>query len=364
MAKITLQNALANGQNLEIGDREFAVLTGPSGSGKTAILRMIAGLDAPAKGAVFVGEKKVNDLRPADRDVAMVFADDALYPGMSLRENIAFGLKQRKFSQAEVTRRVEDAAAALSIANLLDRKPAEVSPEQRQRASIARAIARQPKVILCNEPLAKFDSAIRAKLRADLRQLHERLKTTIVYATRDAAEAMALGERVVVLREGGVEQSGTMAKVYASPANVFVAGFLGAPPMNFIDGTLKPGRDSWLFREIGEGTIEMRLLQADFPGLEKLAGQAVTLGIRPENLEIHPAVKGHEPPNSFPALVDFVETMGADSTLHLHTGAHAIIARCFATSEDQPAGRRVRCQFDLRYLHFFDSASKERVVGS
>ena len=363
MAKITLKNALANGQNLEIGDREFGVLTGPRGSGKTAILRMIAGLDAGA-GEIFVGEKKINDLSPADRDVAMVFAEDALYPGMSLRQNIAFGLRQRKFSETEVTRRVEDAAAALSIGGLLEREPDEVSPEQRQRASIARAIARQPKVILFDEPLAKFDPATRAKLRVELRQLHERLNTTIVYATRDASEAMALGERVVVLRDGGVEQNGTVADVYETPANVFVAGFLGAPPTNFIEGSLKAERDSWLFRESGEGTIEIRLLQAEFPALEKLAAQTVTLGLRPEDLEIHPAVKGLEPPNSFPALVDFVETMGAESTFHLHTGAHAIVARRFGISEDQPAGRRVRCQFKLRHLHFFDYTSKQRVAGS
>lgn len=364
MAKVTLKNALANGQSLEIGDREFAVLTGPRGSGKTAILRMIAGLDELATGEIFLGEKKVNDLSPADRDVAMVFADDALYPAISLRQNIAFGLKQRKFSAAEVTRRVEDAAAALSIADALDRKPAEVSAEQRQRASIARAIARQPKVILCDEPLAKFDSAIRARLRAELRQLHERLNTTIVYATADASEAMALGERVVVLRAGGVEQSGPLAEVYASPANVFVGRFLGAPPMNFIAGSLKPERDAWVFRESGDGTIELRLLQAEFPALANLAGHDVTLGIRPENLAIQAAVKGSESPDSFPALVDFVETMGADSTFHLHTGAHAISARRFASSQDQPAGRRVRCQFDLSHLHFFDSASAQRVAES
>lgn len=362
MAKITLKNALANGQNLEIGDREFAVLTGPRGSGKTAILRIIAGLENPAQGEIFVGEKQVNDLSPADRDVAMVFADDALYPGMSLRQNIAFGLQRRKFSETEVTRRVQDAASALSIVDVLDRKPAEVSPEQRQRGSIARAIARQPKVILCDEPLAKFDFAIRARLRADLRQLHERLNATIIYATRDASEAMALGERVVVLRDGGVEQSGGSATVYASPANVFVAGFLGAPPMNFIDGTLKLERDAWLFRESGEGTIEVRFPRDDFAALEELAGQVVTMGIRPENLEIHPSVKGQEPPNSFPALVDFFETVGMDATFHLQTGVHALIARRFGTSEEQPAGRRVRCQIFPKDAHFFHPTSKQRVT--
>ncbi len=361
MAKIILKNALAHGQSLEIGDREFAVLTGPSRSGKTAILRMIAGLDNAGTGEIFIGEKKVNDLAPAERDVAMVFAEDALYPGRSLRQNIAFGLTQRKFSETEVTRRVQDAAAALSIAEVLERKPAEVSPEQRQRTSIARAIARQPKVILLDEPLAKLEPAARAGLRAELRQLHERLKTTIIYATRDASEAMALGERVVVLREGGVEQSGTMAEVYASPENVFVAGFLGVPPMNFIGGMLKPERDSWLFRESGEGTIEIRLLQAEFPALQAFSGQSITLGLRPENLEIRAMIKGSEPPSSFPALVDFVETMGADSTFHLHTGAHAMIARRSGASEEQPAGRRVRCQFDLKHLHCFDPATGKRL---
>ncbi|MEP6810160.1 MAG: ABC transporter ATP-binding protein [Chthoniobacterales bacterium] len=365
MAKITLLNILADtggDQRLEIDDRKFTVLAGPAGSGKTGVLRAIAGLEQRTRGEILIGEKKVDDLTPSERKVAMVFSEDALYPGMSVRENIAFGLKRRSFSESEMSRRVQDAAAALSITELLDRKPSELSVVDRQRTSIARAIARQPEVILFDEPLARFDAATRARLRADLRQLHQRLETTFVYATRDPAEAMALGEQVIILHDGRVEQHDATAVVYRAPANLFVAGFFGAPPMNFISGRLKLERETVLFRESGEGTIEARLPIADFPALAERNGQEIALGVRPEDIGIIQAAKGAEPENSFPVLVDFIETAGAETTFHLQTGAHSIVARRLASAESEPAGRRVRCQFDLNRIQFFDSGTGQRVV--
>ncbi|MEO5721246.1 MAG: ABC transporter ATP-binding protein [Chthoniobacterales bacterium] len=371
MATISLKNltfshpsqAAIRGVTLEIPDRVFAILTGPRGGGQSAILRLLAGLESAPSGEILLGDKKVNELGPSARDVAIVFADDALYPKMSIRQNIAFGLRQRKFSQTEITRRVEDAAGALGIAELLEKRPAEISLVERQRAALARAIARQSKVLLLDEPLRNLDAASRAQLRAELRKLHERLETTIVYGTSDATEAMALGEHVVILQDGRVAQEGTLTTVYEAPADLFVAGFLGEPPMNFVHGTLKLERDALLFRETGEGTIEARLALAERPAAAEFAGKAVVLGVRPEDLEIVSTVNGQEPPNSFPALVDFIEAVGMERTFHLQTGAHAIVARARGGSEEQPSGRRVRARFEERKVHLFDPESTRRIAG-
>lgn len=347
---------------LEIRDREFAVLNGPMGCG-TTILRLIAGLEEISGGEIVLGEKRANDLKPNEREVAIVFTEDALYRQMSIRQNIAFGLKQRKFPKAESTRRVEDAARALGIAEMLEKRPAELSSVERQRVSIARAIARQPKVLLFDEPLANFDPVTRASLRADLRKLHERLEATIIYATRDATEAMALGERVVVLREGHVEQDGSPAAVYETPANLFVAGFFGMSPMNFIHGTLKAERDALVFRETGEGTAEARFSFAEHSAAAEFAGKPVVLGVRPDDVEIVEAAKGQEPPNSFPVLIDFVEKVGAEATFHMETGAHTVIARSGAGWHER-AGRRARILFDEKKMHLFDPGSTRRITGA
>lgn len=345
--------------SLEIQNREFVVMTGPPGSGKTTLLRLIAGLEQATSGEIAMDDRALANLKPHEREVAMVFPDDALYPEMSVRQNIELGLKRRKFSQTEISRRVEDAATAMGIAELLARPPRELSTEQRRRAAIARAIARQPRVLLLDEPLAALDPAARTQLRAEIRKLHERLQTTVIYATRDASEALAMGERLIVFRAGRMEQDDAPRTAYAAPANVFVGGFLGT--MNFVGGTLKRDRDGWLFTEAEEGTIQVRFPFKETRGDAETPGGAVLLGIRPENVEIGEVAKGTETAETFPALLDFVETTGAETILHLETGAHGIVSRRASTARDQPAGRRVRFRFDLEAAHFFDPVSGLRL---
>ena len=349
---------------LEIESREFVTLTGPAGSGKTTLLRMIAGLEEASQGDIYIGDRKVNGLKPKERDVAMVFPQDALYPAMSVRENITFGLKLRKFSSSEITRRVEDSSATLVIADLLELRPQELSPAQRQRVSIARAIARQPKVLLFDDALANLDRGARAEMRAEIRKLHERLQTTVIYSTGDASEAIALGERLVVLSAGSVQQNDLVRGVYDTPANLFVAGFVGAPPMNFVRGTLKLEPDSLLFCEADEGTIQARIPLSEHPAAREHVGKPILLGVRPEDVEIATAVKGQENPAlSSPAVIDFVETNGAETDFHLQTGAHTIVCRVFREAEqDWPAGRRVRFRFTLEKAHLFDPVSTRRIA--
>ena len=354
-----------DGIHLEIGDRAFTVVTGPVGSGKSALLRAIAGLAELSGGEIALGGKPLAGTKPAARDVAMVFSEPALYPHASVRENIALGLKVRKFSETEVKRRVEDAATTLGVEGLLELRPAALSAAQAQRVSIARAIARQPKVLLLDEPLAHLDAMPRAQLRAELRQLHERLQITFIHATRDPAEALALGQDVVVMQEGKVLQHGPLAMAYEKPADLFTAGFLGWPPMNFIRGVLKRERDFLLFNEEGDGTIQLRLPPASFALAEEWFGKPLLLGIRPEDVQIVETAKGSaEAAAAFPALVDFAETVGADAELHLQTGAHALVARRRASSESARIGRRVQFSFDPERVHFFDPATRQRLAGT
>ncbi len=349
-----------DGVSVEFADRSLTVVTGPRGSGKTTLLRAIAGLEEVSGGEISIGGRAVTSLAADARDVAMLFAVDALYPAMPVRQNIALGLKLRKFSATEISRRVEDAARALGVEEFLDALPSALSAVQRQRVALARAVARQPKVLLCDEPLAAFEPGSRAQLRAELRKLHERLETTIVYATADPAEAMALGERIMVLREGKVQQHDRAETVYSTPANLAVAGFLGVPPMNLIHGTLKQERDSLLFREAGEGTLQMRTSLGSEG--DDWNGRAVVLGIRAEEIELVQAPKGQEPPDSFPALIDFVETTGAGSVVHLQTGAHTIVAQQSARGMEPATGRRVRFRFSPEKAHFFDPEAGSRLI--
>src|SRR6478735_3974006 len=245
--------------NLQVRDEEFLVLVGPSGCGKTTALRMLAGLEEQTSGDIFIGERRVNDVAPKDRDIAMVFQNYALYPHMSVFDNMAFGLKLRKYGKAEIKKRVGDAASILGIEGLLDRKPKALSGGQRQRVAVGRAIVRQPKVFLFDEPLSNLDAKMRVQMRTEITKLHQRLQATMIYVTHDQIEAMTMGTRIVVMKDGVIQQVDSPLTIYNEPANLFVAGFLGSPPMNLLNGKLEGSNGAVFFREARGGAIEVRL---------------------------------------------------------------------------------------------------------
>src|SRR3954454_23623666 len=307
MAKVSVQNVFKiypgdKGQdvtavrdvNLEIADREFVVLVGPSGCGKSTTLRMIAGLEEISRGDIYIGDRRVNDVAPKDRDIAMVFQNYALYPHMNVFDNMAFGLKLRKYSKVEIKKRVSDAANILGIEGLLDRKPKALSGGQRQRVAVGRAIVRQPKVFLFDEPLSNLDAKMRVQMRTEITKLHQRLQATMIYVTHDQIEAMTMGDRIVVMNNGKVQQTDTPLKLYNEPNNLFVAGFLGSPPMNFINGTLKQEHDSLVFRETEEGTVEIHLPAAERASARDFVGKPMVLGFRPEDVAVAQFAKGQE----------------------------------------------------------------------
>jgi multiple sugar transport system ATP-binding protein len=376
MAKVSVKNVsktypgekggeviAVNDVSLEIADREFVVLVGPSGCGKSTTLRMIAGLEEISKGDVFIGEKRVNDLPPKDRDIAMVFQNYALYPHMSVFDNLAFGLKLRKFPKLEIKKRVVDAASILGIEDLLERKPKALSGGQRQRVAVGRAIVRQPKVFLFDEPLSNLDTRIRVQMRTEITRLHQRLQTTMIYVTHDQIEAMTMGNRIVVMNEGIVQQSEAPLVLYNEPVNLFVAGFLGSPPMNFVAGALKQDGDKIRFNEIDGGTISVAFPAADRPAAREFLGKDVILGIRPEDIEVatFSRKEGKAAGIGFPAIVDVVEPMGAETNLYLQTGAHTLISRSKEAFGHREAGRRMQFEMNLPRAHLFDPVSTNRV---
>ncbi|MDQ6809112.1 MAG: ABC transporter ATP-binding protein [Verrucomicrobiota bacterium] len=349
--------------DLEIDDREFVVLAGPAGCGHTSILRMIAGLDDIPTGEILIGERPVNDVRPEARDVAFVFRDGALYPNLDVRENIAFGLKLRKFSETEIERRVADAAAALAIEPLLARKPAGLTDDERIRVAFARAIAKRAKVYLCADPLSAVRGEARTVLRAQLRALHHRIQATIVYAAGDAVDALALGDRLVVMHDGAVEQSGLPAEVYGHPTNVFVAGFLGDPRMNFVPGTLKQERDALVFSESEGGTIVVRLPRSDGPAAENFVGGEVLLGVRPEDVRLVEFDKtGEHDAARFRGIAEGVEETGGEMRLWLNTGAHTLVCRTSGGFQAVNPGRRVQAELNVSKAHLFDPISGRRLL--
>jgi multiple sugar transport system ATP-binding protein len=346
--------------SLEIADREFVVLVGPSGCGKSTTLRMIAGLEEISRGDIFIGDRRVNDVPPKDRDIAMVFQNYALYPHMSVYDNMAFGLKLRKFPKTEIKKRVSDAASILGIENLLDRRPKALSGGQRQRVAVGRAIVRQPKVFLFDEPLSNLDAKMRVQMRTEITRLHQRLQATMIYVTHDQIEAMTMGDRIVVMNNGRVQQNDTPLKLYNEPENLFVAGFLGSPPMNFIQGALKAMRDGIVFKEMGDGTIEVNL--GERSGVHDFIGKEVLLGIRPEDVEIAQFSKSAGAVASFPAIVDIVEPMGAETNLYLQTGAHTVICRSQRALDHREAGHRLQFELNVAKARLFDAASGLRMV--
>ncbi len=364
MAKVRLNNVSQSASgirdlSLEIPDRELVVLAGPSGCGKSTLLRLIAGLENISRGEIFIGERRVNDVPAKDRDIGVVFADGALYPHLRVYENLAFGLKRRKFSKSEIQKRVADAAAVLGIGEFLEHKPRALSVDARQRVAIARAIVRQPKVLLFEEPSFPLDG----KMRREIRKLHERLQTTLIYVTSDPVEAMSMGDRIAVMNGGVLQQADTPSNLYHEPMNQFVAGFLGRPPMNFLHGTLKSDPDSVVFTELDGGTVAARFPIADRPGLREFIGQPVVLGIRPEDIVPMPSETGGAKSGTrFRAIVESVEPMGGKTTIDLQTGAHMIVCQTQLTLDHRDAGQRMQFAIEVANAHLFDPVSTQRLV--
>jgi multiple sugar transport system ATP-binding protein len=341
--------------NLDIRDQEFVVLVGPSGCGKTTTLRMVAGLESITSGHISIDEKVVNELPPMDRDIAMVFQNYALYPHMSVYDNMAFGLKMRKFDKPEIAKRVQEAAEILGIQQLLQRKPRQLSGGQRQRVALGRAIVRHPQVFLFDEPLSNLDAKLRVQMRVELKKLHERLGTTAIYVTHDQVEAMTLGDRVVVMKDGLVQQVGDPMELYNQPANRFVAGFIGSPAMNFIGVRLR-GENGGLWAE-AEG---MRI-KVPAPLLARLgpyAGKEMTLGIRPEDLCI--AGDGDAEELSFPATVEVVERLGPEILLDVAIGPATMVASVEPTTTAK-VHEVLRLAVNPARVHFFDNASEAAI---
>ena len=351
-----------NNVTLEVQDQEFVVLVGPSGCGKSTTLRMIAGLEEISKGDIYIGERRVNDVPPKDRDIAMVFQNYALYPHMSVYDNLAFGLKLRKYPKAEIKQRVVDAAGILGIEDLLARKPKALSGGQRQRVAVGRAIVRRPQVFLFDEPLSNLDAKMRVQMRAEIAKLHQRLQATMIYVTHDQVEAMTMGDRIVVMNDGVVQQIDAPLALYNQPANLFVAGFLGSPPMNFITGTLKQERDALFFVEIEGGGIQLQLTLPKGSAAREFAGKSTLLGIRPEDIELAQFSRNDGSTGSFPAIVDIVEPMGAETNLYLQTGAHTVVCRSQKPLDHRETGHRLQFEMNLTKAHLFDPESGQRIV--
>src|SRR6202023_553335 len=306
--------------NIDIHDKEFVVLVGPSGCGKTTTLRMVAGLESITSGRVLINDKVVNDLAPMDRDIAMVFQNYALYPHMSVYDNMAFGLKMRKFDKSEIRKRVNEAAEILGIHEYLHRKPRQLSGGQRQRVALGRAIVRHPQVFLFDEPLSNLDAKLRVQMRVELKKLHDRLGTTAIYVTHDQVEAMTLGDRVVVMKDGFVQQVGEPLELYNEPANRFVAGFLGSPAMNF--ATVKGNQDNGAIWAANAG-MQIKAPPEYADRLGRYVGQEVTLGIRPEDLHVASAADPTE--LGFDVVVEVVEKLGARILLDVEEATRTVV---------------------------------------
>jgi len=346
--------------NISIGveNKEFMVLVGPSGCGKSTTLRMIAGLEDITKGEIFIGNKKVNDVPAKDRDIAMVFQNYALYPHMTVFENMSFGLRLRHYPKAEILQRVNEAAEILGIKQLLVRKPKELSGGERQRVAVGRAIVRKPLVFLFDEPLSNLDAKLRVQMRTEIHKLHIRLQTTIIYVTHDQTEAMTMGDRIAVMKDGVLQQVADPITVYDSPANKFVAGFIGSPPMNFMQGKLfkKDGR-----MYFDEGKIQIKVVEDMLSKMSPYLGKEVIFGIRSEDIYDKLFVSEAPPENIVRVNCEVVEPMGSEVYLYLNTGRHTFIAR--VSAHDRPkVNQDMDMVFDMSKVHFFDKDTEKTII--
>ena len=343
--------------DLRIRDEEFIVLVGPSGCGKSTTLRMVAGLEEITDGTISIDGAVVNNVPPKNRDIAMVFQNYALYPHMTVYKNMAFALKLRRMPKADIDRRVREAAKVLDIGELLDRKPKALSGGQRQRVAVGRAIVRKPKAFLFDEPLSNLDAKLRVEMRAELKRLHQRLATTTIYVTHDQEEAMTLGERIVVMADGVVQQCGAPLEVYDAPDNRFVAGFVGTPPMNFFAGRLAPEGDNLYF---DEGSVRIRLTGEQAARLTEHAGHEVVLGVRPEAMSLtgQDRFAGHE--NVMPVQVAVVEPLGEKMDLCTSTPKHPHIVARVDARRDVQAGQNIELHLDVKKIHVFEPGPSGR----
>jgi len=336
--------------NIEIKDKEFAVLVGPSGCGKTTTLRAIAGLEEATEGEIFIGDKIVNDVQPKDRDIAMVFQNYALYPHMDVYNNMAFGLKLRKFPKKEIDQRVKEAAEILGIENLLNRKPKQLSGGQRQRVAVGRAIVRKPKVFLFDEPLSNLDAKLRVAMRAEISKLHRRLEATIIYVTHDQVEAMTMANRIFIMNDGRLQQSGSPLEVYKQPTNKFVAGFIGSPAMNFIDSKIvKEDKDYFIDAE----SFKVKIPEIFYSKISGYVGKEIIFGIRPEDLHDKQFTTGASLSNTIKAKVDVIEPLGAEIIVYFACGRHILIGK-MDTRTQAEVEQNMEIVVEMEKTHIFD----------
>ena len=357
--------------NLEIKDKEFIILVGPSGCGKSTTLRMVAGLEEISEGEILIGDRVVNDVAPKDRDIAMVFQNYALYPHMTVFDNMAFGIKLRKTPKDEIKRRVEEAARILDISHLLERKPKALSGGQRQRVALGRAIVREPKVFLLDEPLSNLDAKLRAQMRTEISKLHLKLGTTFIYVTHDQTEAMTMGTRIVVMKDGFIQQVDTPQNLYLYPGNLFVAGFIGSPQMNFIESKLlKEGDD--FFVEFGTEDTKTRAgvkYKIKLPAsknkdgvLDAYVGKEIIMGIRPEDVHNEEELIAQFPDGIVEANVEVTELMGAETYLYMNCEEQTINARVSPTNTAKP-GDRIQITLEPSKIHLFDKETERTICN-
>jgi len=369
MAGITLKNIFkvypgdvtaVNDFNLEIEDKEFVVLVGPSGCGKSTTLRMIAGLEEITKGELYIGDRLVNNVEPKNRDIAMVFQNYALYPHMSVYKNMAFALKMRKESKDEIDRKVKEAAKILDIEDLLKRKPKALSGGQRQRVALGRAMVRNPAAFLLDEPLSNLDAKLRASMRSELSKLHKKLETTFVYVTHDQTEAMTMGDRIVVMNKGFIQQVDTPQNLYDNPCNLFVAGFIGTPPMNFLDGVIKKNQERYV---VHVGGFDLPLLESRL-SYDKVAlydGKDVVVGIRPENLHLEGEYMTAPTAGVLTVDVELAELMGSEIYVYAKQGENNLIAKVPPHTKVK-VGETMEIAVDCNNIHLFDRDTEQVIT--
>ena len=348
--------------NLDIEDKEFIVLVGPSGCGKSTTLRMVAGLEEISQGELYIGDKLMNDVAPKDRDIAMVFQSYALYPHMTVYDNMAFGLKLRKLPKEDIDRLVKEAATILGIDHLLNRKPKALSGGQRQRVALGRAIVRDPKVFLMDEPLSNLDAKLRVQMRTEIAKLHQRLQTTFIYVTHDQTEAMTMGSRIVVMKDGIIQQVDSPQNLYDNPANVFVGGFIGTPPMNFFEAKLVKEGDK-VYTVFGDNKLEIPQGRVELFNVSDIDGREVVMGIRPEDISDSPRDLAERPNSQVNAYVEVTELMGSETYLYLIlSGKDAnVVARVDSHSTSR-SGDNIKVCIDMEAVHFFDKETEMSIM--